>query len=55
MTTPTNLELIEAALVDLRDTMDYVASESADDNINRWLSAVERKLTIVIDRYREDK
>ncbi len=51
MTTPTNLELIEAALVDLRDVMDYVASESGDCNILRWLQPVEEKLEVVLNRY----
>ncbi len=52
MTTPTNLELIEAALVDLQDVMDYVASESGDCNILNWLSPVEEKLMTVINRYK---
>ena len=50
MITPTK-DLIEAALFDLRDVMDYVASESGDDNINRWLSDIERKLEIVQKRF----
>ena len=49
MITPTK-DLIEAALIDLREVMDYVASESADDNINSWLSEVEEKLKIVHKR-----
>lgn len=52
MTTPTNLELIEAALVDLQDVMDYVASESGDCNILNWLDPVEEKLITVINRYK---
>lgn len=50
MITPTK-DLIEAVLFDLRDVMDYVASESGDDNINRWLSDIERKLEIVQKRF----
>ena len=49
MITPTK-DLIEAALIDLRDVIDYVASESTDDNINSWLSEVEEKLKIVHKR-----
>ena len=51
MITPTNIELLEAALVDLQDVMDYVASESGDCNILNWLTPVEEKLKIVINRY----
>ena len=49
--TPTNIELLEAALVDLQDVMDYVASESGDCNILNWLKPVEDKLETVINRY----
>lgn len=52
MTTPTNLELVEAALVDLQEVMDYVASESGDCNILNWLGPVEEKLVTVINRYK---
>ena len=51
MTTPTNIELLQAALVDLQDVMDYVASESGDCNILNWLKPVEDKLETVINRY----
>ena len=51
MRTPTNIELLEAALVDLQDVMDYVASESDDCNILNWLKPVEKKLETVINRY----
>ena len=54
MPTPTNMELIEAALIDLRDVMDYVASESGDCNILNWLGPVEEKLETVLNRYKED-
>lgn len=54
MSTPTNLELIAAALVDLQDVMDYVASESGDCNILRWLGPVEEKLKTVINRYNKE-
>ena len=53
MTTPTNLELIEAALIDLQDVMDYVASESGDCNILNWLKPVEEKLETIMSRYKE--
>lgn len=49
--TPTNIELLEAALADLQDVMDYVASESGDCNILNWLKPVENKLETVINRY----
>ena len=49
--TPTNIELLEAALVDLQNVMDYVASESGDCNILNWLKPVEDKLETVINRY----
>ena len=49
--TPTNIELLEAALVDLREVMDYVASESGDYNILNWLKPVEDKLETIINRY----
>jgi hypothetical protein len=51
MTTPTNIELLNAALIDLQDVMDYVASESGDCNILNWLKPVEEKLETVINRY----
>lgn len=49
MITPTK-DLIEAALIDLRDVMDYVASESGDCNILRWLRPVEEKLELAQKR-----
>ena len=55
MTTPTNIELLEAALIDLQDVMDYVASESGDCNILNWLEPVEEKLVTVINRYKVAK
>lgn len=55
MTTPTNLELIKAALADLQDVMEYVASESGDCNILNWLKPVEEKLETVINRYKTEK
>lgn len=51
MTTPTNIELLKAALVGLQDVMDYVASESGDCNILNWLGPVEERLVTVINRY----
>ena len=55
MTTPTNIELLEAALIDLQDVMDYVASESGDCNILNWLGPVEEKLVTVINSYKGKK
>lgn len=49
--TPTNIELLEAALIDLQDVMEYVASESGDCNILNWLGPIEDKLKIIINRY----
>ena len=49
MITPTK-DLIDAALIDLIDVMDYVASESGDCNILRWLQPVEEKLELVQKR-----
>ena len=49
--TPTNIELLEAALADLQEVMDYVAAESGDSNILNWLRPVEYKLETVINRY----
>lgn len=39
--------LIEEAIDELTDVMDYVASESGDCNILRWLQPVEEKLKLV--------
>ena len=55
MKIPTNIELLEAALIDLQDVMEYVASESGDCNILNWLEPVEEKLETVINRYKEKK
>jgi hypothetical protein len=49
MITPTK-DLIDAALIDLRAVMDYVASESGDCNILRWLRPVGEKLELVQKR-----
>lgn len=54
MITHTNLELLKAALVDLQEVMEYVASESGDCNILNWLDPVEEKLITVINRYKEN-
>ena len=54
MRTPTNIELLEAALEELQDVMDYVASESGDCNILNWLGPVEEKLKLVLDKLQED-
>ena len=54
MSTPTNLELIADALAELQDVMDYVASESGDCNILRWLAPVEDKLETILNRYNKE-
>lgn len=56
MKTPTNIELVNEAFLELQDVMmDYVASESGDCNILNWLGPVEEKLETVINRYKETK
>ena len=55
MTTPTNIELLEAALIELQDVMEYVASESGDCNILNWLEPVEEKLETIINRYKGEQ
>lgn len=53
--TPTNMELISAALNELSYVLDYIASERGlEDGMYLDLSAVEEKLVTVINRYRED-
>ena len=49
-----NEELVEEALEELQDVMDYVASESGDCNILNWLGPVEEKLKLVLDKLQED-
>lgn len=52
MTTPTNMELINAALHELSDVLDYIASERGeDDPLYLDLSGVEEKLVTVLQRY----
>jgi hypothetical protein len=52
MTTPTNMELISAALHELSDVLDYIASERGeDDQLYLDLSGVEEKLVTVLQRY----
>lgn len=52
MTTPTNMELISAALHELSDVLDYIASEHGeDDQLYLDLSGVEEKLVTVLQRY----
>jgi hypothetical protein len=52
MTTPTNMELINAALHELSDVLDYIASERGeDDQLYLDLSGVEEKLVTVLQRY----
>lgn len=54
MTTQTNIELLKAALVDLRVVMDSIAGESGDSRILSWLGPVEERLKIVVNRYTND-
>ena len=52
MKTQTNIELLTAALGELSDVLDYIASERGeDDQLYIDLSAVEEKLETVIGRY----
>jgi hypothetical protein len=52
MKTKTNIELMTAALAELSDVLDYIASESGeDDQLYLALSGVEEKLETVIGRY----
>lgn len=52
MTTPTNMELINAALQELSGILDYISSERGlDDELYVDLSAVEEKLVTVLNRY----
>ena len=52
MTTPTNMELINAALQELSGILDYISAERGlDDELYIDLSAVEEKLVTVLNRY----
>ena len=52
MKTPTNIELLTAALGELSYVLDYIASERGDnDQLYLDLSGVEEKLETVINRY----
>jgi hypothetical protein len=52
MTTPTNMELIGAALHDLSDVLDYIAAERGEnDQLYLDLSGVEEKLVTVLQGY----
>lgn len=52
MTTPTNMELINAALQELSGILDYISAERGlDDELYIELSAVEEKLVTVLKRY----
>ena len=55
MTTPTNIELISAALKELSYVLDYITSERGDDDqLYLDLSGVEEKLETVLNRYKEN-
>lgn len=52
MKTPTDIELLTAALKELSYVLDYIASERGeDDGLYLDLSGVEEKLETVISRY----
>ena len=52
MTTPTNIELLNAALKELSYVLDYIALERGEDNrLYLDLFGVEEKLKTVISRY----
>lgn len=52
MKTPTDVELLTAALKELSYVLDYIASERGeDDGLYLDLSGVEEKLETVISRY----
>lgn len=52
MTTPTNMELLNAALHELSYVLDFIASERGiDDGLYLDLSGVEEKLVTVLQRY----
>ena len=52
MTTPTNMELINAALQELSGILDYISAERGlNDELYIDLSAVEEKLVTVLNRY----
>jgi hypothetical protein len=52
MTTPTNMELIGAALQELSGILDYISAERGlDDELYIDLSSVEEKLVTVLQRY----
>ena len=54
MMTPTNIELLTAALLELSYVLDYIASEKGDtDQLYLELSSVEEKLETIINRYKE--
>ena len=54
MKTPTNIELLNAALHELSYVLDFIASERGiDDGMYLDLSGVEEKLETVINRYKE--
>ena len=55
MTTPTNMELISAALHELSYVLNFIASERGiDDGLYLDLSGVEEKLVTVLNRYRKE-
>ena len=54
--TPTNVDLIGAALKELSYVLDYLASERGiEAGLYLDLSGVEEKLVTVINRYREEQ
>jgi hypothetical protein len=53
MKTPTNIELVNEAFLELQDVMDYIASEQGECYALKQLESVERTLATVILRYKE--
>ena len=50
MKTPTNIELLEAALEDIDELIEYLLSESGDPNPPTWLQDIKVKVAVVYDR-----
>ena len=55
MTTPTNIELLEAALEDIDELIEYLLSESGDPNPPTWLQDIKVKLAVVYGRLKDSE
>ena len=53
MKTPTNIELLEAALEDIDELIDYLVQESGDPNPPTWLQELKVKIAVVYGRLKE--